>query len=261
MAGRPTDEQRVMRFLADSDGMSNPSIRTELNLSDGRYEEIKRDLLEQGYIEKYRCYGGGIRLTLIGEKNVPIEEDPVASTVQRERDLYKPLIDFLVKQSKEDEVSSIPINTADLRNKGKWQNPDVTQVHIERYRYLSKVDIVLRTYEVKQWGRWDTSAVFEAASHKRFAHQSIVVLEWPSGPEFSLTDRTYKLDQVARECRRFGVGLYTLRPYYSAYRLHPHLAAVTHSPKDTEVDKWMDYMFKRRPKALAQFEELRSEKL
>lgn len=255
--GRPTDTLRVMRLLNEVDGLSNPYIRTELNLTDKGYGEIRKSLLEEGVVESYRCRGGGIRLTKKGEKNIPKDESGPQSTVDNEKDLYVPLVQYLVRQSEEDETSSIALNTANLRSKGKWQNPDVTQIAIENYPYLGKSEVIVSTFEVKQWGRWDVGAVFESASHRRFSHEAAVVLEWPKRADFSLSDPTYKLDDISRECRRFGLGLYTLRPYHSSYRLHPHIQAARHAPSDSAVESWLEYVFERHQTALADFQKLR----
>lgn len=252
-AGRPTDTLRVLRALFESDGLSNAYLRAELNLTDSRYEEIQKSLLDEKLIEKYRCRSGGVRLTKKGEQSVPVPEKGPPSSVKYEKDLYEPLIDFLKRQAQEDDVSSIPINTANLRTKGKWQNPDITQLTIEHYQYLRKKELVVTTYEVKQWGRWDTGVVFEAASHKRFSHEAIVVLEWPEGVEFSLSDPTYRLDEISRECQRFEVGLCTLRPYYSSYRLHSHIDSERHAPSDSAVESWLEYMFERLPTARKEY--------
>lgn len=254
--GRPADSDRVLRLLQQTSGLSNPAIRTELNLADTRYQEIRQSLIQEGLVEAYRCRGGGIRLTTRGESSVPTDENAPQSTVKAEKNLYQPLIKLLEQQSTEDDTSSIVVNTADLRKKGTWQNPDVTQVMIERYPYLRRTEIIVQTFEVKQWGRWDINVVFESASHKRFSHEAAIVLEWPNGVDFSLSDPTYKLDEIARECRRFGVGLYTLRPYYSAYRLYTHIETPRHIPLDADVESWLEYLFTRRPAALQKFEQL-----
>lgn len=254
--GRPADITRVMRLLQETEGLSNSYIRSELNLTDTRYGEIKKSLLDEGAVAKYRCRGGGIRLTPEGEASIPIVEDGPLSTVKYEKDLYAPLVQYLEQQSKEDEIVSIAINTANLRTKGKWQNPDVTQITLEKYPYLRASELIVKTFEVKQWGRWDVGVAFESAAHRRFSHEAVVVLEWPNGNDFSLTDPTYKIDEISRECRRFGLGLYTLRPYYKAYRLHTHIQPIRHTPTKSDTESWLEYIFDRMPDALIGYKKL-----
>jgi hypothetical protein len=110
--------------------------------------------------------------------------------------------------------------------------------------------VTVATYELKQFPRWSVNVVYEAASHRRFSHEAWIVLEWPNGVEFSLTDPTYKLDQIARECQRFGIGLATLHPYYTSHRLRPRLDPLPNNPDDEDVEAWLDYIFSRNAQAL-----------
>jgi hypothetical protein len=251
---RTADRDRILFLLKESEGLSNLRVKTELNLSDDRYKEVRDPLLREGLIQKYICRGGGIRLTRQGEKAVPHEEDGAESTVPKEADLYEPLAQFLRDQSEEDEVEATVCDTHVLKQRGQWQNPDITRIAVAYYRHLRRMHVVVTTYEVKQFPRWDVSVVYEAASHHRFSHQALVVLEWPNKENFSLTDPTHKLDQIARECQRSGVGLCTLHPHYSSYRLHPQIDAQPRQPPtDEDVDSWLDYVFSRDSEALSDF--------
>jgi hypothetical protein len=216
---RVSDRDRILRLLSETEGLSNNSIKTELDLPDGRYATAREELLNEDLIEKYQCRGGGIRLTRKGEKESPAYDGP-ASTIENEAALYKPLIAFLEKEAEDDGIEAVICATHALRTRGQWQNPDITRVAIEQYHHLRKAHVTVTTYEVKQFPRWTTEVVYEAASHHRFSHEAYVVLEWPTEEKFSLTNPTYRLDQLARECRRFGVGLATLEPRYTSYRLY-----------------------------------------
>jgi hypothetical protein len=246
---RYTDRDRVLRLLNETEGLSNLRIKTELNIGDDRYATVRNELLDDGLVEKYVCRGGGIRLTRKGERETGTEEE-VSSTVNKEADLYEPLASFLEKQAEEDGVQSVICQTHQLRARGKWQNPDVSRITIECYQHLRKVRVSVTTYEVKQFPKWTVSAVYEAASHHRFSHEAFVVLEWPNGIEFSITDPTHKLDQIARECQRYGIGLATLHPYYGSYRLRPRLEPAPVVPDDEDVEIWLDYALSRNQPAL-----------
>jgi hypothetical protein len=222
---RLPDRDRVLQILGDTTGLSNLRIKTELGLGDDRYAAIRDDLLENRLVEKIRGRGGGIRLTKKGERESP-DFDGYKSAVQSEADLYDPVAEFLDEQAGEDGLQSVVCATHNLRSRGKWQNPDVTRVGIEYYPNLRKMRVTVTTYEVKQFPNWTVSAVYEAASHHRFSHEAYVILEWPKDLDFSVTDPTYKLDQLARECQRYGVGLATLHPYFNSYRVRPRIDAV-----------------------------------
>ena len=249
-----SDRERVLRLLRETEGLSSRQIKTELDLSDERYDVVRKQLLVDGLVKKYVCRGGGIRLTPEGDKATPTQEN-ASSTVEHESDLYLPLIALLEGQAEDDGAGVVVCATHFLKARGKWQNPDVTHVAIEYYQHLRQTRITVTTYEVKQFPRWTVDAVFEAASHHRFSHEAYVVLEWPKGIEFSLTDPTYKLDQIFRECQRFNVGLATLHPYFKSYRLRNRYEATANAPNDEDVEAWLEYMFDRAPQALKVYDE------
>jgi hypothetical protein len=249
---RIADSDRVLRILKDVEGLSNLRVKTELGLADDRYEQVRTELLADNLIEKYVCRGGGVRLTRKGERENLTDEKHVSS-VKHEKDLYDPLNKFLERQANEDELEAVICATHNLKARGQWQNPDTTSIAIEYYRHLRKVSVSVTTYEVKQFWRWNVDVVFEAAAHHRFSHEAHVVLEWPNELEFSLTDPTYKIDQIARECQRFGVGLYTMHKDNSSCRLHPRLEARPSTPNDDDVNGWLDYVFSRIPNAEDEF--------
>ena len=253
-----SDRDRILLLLSDSESRQLPNLRikTELNLGDEHYRDVRDQLLEGGLVKKYQCFSGGIRLTKKGEKEVPGGEELPGSTVDRESDLYNPLMQFLERQAQDGEIAAVVSNTSAFKKHGKWQNPDVTQIAIEHYHHLRKMHVVVTTFEVKQFPYWDVSVVYEAASHHRFAHESHVVLEWPNGVAFSFTDPTFKLDQIVRECQRFGVGLATLHPYFKSYRLYQQLNPKPRLPKDEDVEGWLEYVFSRDEEACEKYKEL-----
>lgn len=246
---RTSDRDRIIKMLAETNGSSNLRLKVELDLSDERYELVRAELLAEGIVEKYVCRGGGLRLTASGDRQVSTETES-RSPVTKEKELYDPLVGALLKEAPD----SIAFDTASLRKRGKWQNPDVTQVFIDVFPRLRRLSVSIATFEVKPWGMHDVNAVFEAASHARFAHRGYIVLEWRDN-EFSLSDPG--LDMIVRECRRFGIGIMTLDSHYSHWRLHPRLEpAPTREPGDDEVEEWLDYALQRREDAEKAFNKL-----
>jgi hypothetical protein len=137
---RTSDADRILALLAASpQGLSNQRIKNELNLKDERYEEVKKELLDAAEVEKYVCRGGGVRLTAKGDVAAETQAEEVAkavaSSTKKEEDLYPFLIDALLREAPDD----VALNTGSLRKRGKWQNPDVTQVSVEIYRRLRGV--------------------------------------------------------------------------------------------------------------------------
>lgn len=245
---KASDRERVLRLLAETEGLSSPRIKQHLRLSDERYDTVKLSLIKDGLAEKYVCRGGGLRLTRRGESEGPSLARGDVS-VRKERLLYGPLIAALSRENPE----SVVFDTSALRKRGKWQNPDVTQITVESYRRLRTRRVLLTTYEVKQWGAWDVMAAFEAASHARFAHDGWVVLEWRDEP-FALEDP--RVGPIVIECRRFGVGVMTMHKYYKTCRLISRLEPVRQIPEDIVVEEWLDYALSRRSDACDRFTEL-----
>ena len=88
---------------------------------------------------------------------------------------------------------------------GTWSRPDLSILTISRYEFLPMIDLELTTVEVKRYSDIGTRAIFEAASHSKYAHQSYLAYEW-------LDNQTSPqpgplLEAVQREAERFGIGL------------------------------------------------------
>ncbi len=234
---RPSDKERLMWLLQEKGGTSNQQVRSVLALSQERYKKVRDELIDAGLVEKFRCRGGGILLTADGTK---LKAAPNAqSSVEKERDLYTPFADALTSEAEENEECAMVSDTSSLRKSGKWSNPDITKISIRTFPILRTSKVILTTYELKQWGRWNLEAAFEAASHRNFAHQSYVVLEWAK--DFPIEG----LDEIGQACGRFGVGLMTLHPYYTKWRHVVQFEATPYSPSEDFVEEFLGYIFEK----------------
>lgn len=245
---RPADKDRLLWLLQGQGGTSNQQIRSILNLDDDRYRKIVNLLIDERIVEKYRCRGGGLQLT---SKGLKVGVLPNAkSAVEQEKDLYKPFIDLLEDEVLENEETAVLFNTSSLRKSGKWSNPDVTKVSIRSLQILRSHKVLVTTYELKQWKRWNVEAVFEAASHRRFAHESYVVLEWAKDVPVE------GLEEIISACGRFGVGLITLHPRYNSFRYVIQLEAEPNVASEDYVEEYLSYVFARDSKKEAAFSQL-----
>lgn len=243
-----SNRDRVIWLLQEQGRSSNRYVRSTLNFSDESYAKIRQELLDQGLVEKVKGQGGGIQLTKLGLKEVAL---PAAkSAVQNEKALYTPFAKVLKSESLENEEPALVIDTSALRKSGKWSNPDVTKISIRKFPILRTHRILVTTYELKQWKRWSIQSVFEAASQRRFAHESYVVLEWAKGEE------VVGLDDMLVVCSRFGVGLITLHPYYAGFRYEVHLEAEKHGVSEDYVEEFLDYVFEKYPNTKQNFDSL-----
>lgn len=242
---RLTDQDRLLWLLQEQGGTSNQQVRSLLSLSDKSYDKLKRKLIESELVEKYRCRGGGIRLTAKGEKSEALPSS--TSAVENEKSLYPHFVKALAAESSENEDLALVFDTSSLRKRGKWSNPDVARVSIRNFPILRTHKVVVSTFELKQWGRWNVEVVYEAASQRRFSHEAFVVLEWAKGVPVE------GLDELTALCGRFGVGLMTLHPHYKSFRHIIHLEAEPHNPPDDNVEEFLGYVFERRAKELAAY--------
>ena len=244
---KDSDRNRILKTLLQDGGLSNARIRALTKLEDDRYLEVKNELLKENLVKKYQCRGGGLRLTRRGKQHVDLLANPEGqSAVSKERELYEPLIALLQEEVEQDDADrTIVRDTSSLMIQGKWSNPDVTSVEIKQYEYLNKHELYITTYEVKKWESWDVSAVFEAASHARFAHEAYIVLEWARGVELSLEDNTYGVDKIVAACGRFGVGLITLHPFRSGWSHEVHIDAIPKVPSDQDADYFLSVFFEK----------------
>ena len=251
--GRKTNVERILLLLDESGGLRNEVILETLDLKREEYEKNRKQLEDEKLVERYRTRGGGLKLTAEGIKILP--PPPAKSDVTREIDLYEPLIKLLSKSSSTNYTDSFEIDTGSLRRTGRWQNPDVTHITIERYPLLSKRDFVVTTFEVKPFGANEIVGVFEAASHRRFAHESVVVLEWPKkAGEFGSEESRGKAEEIERECRRFGLGLYLItKRTKHQFGLRRVIEPTRHLANDADVEEWLEYVFTLRPAMLEAF--------
>lgn len=234
---RPADTDRLIWLLQEQGRVSNRNVRSTLRLSDERYSKIKEELLAEKLIEKVTGQGGGVQITNKGMKEKTLPD--AVSSFRNEQALYSPFVATLNDESKENGEAALVIDTSALRKSGKWSNPDVTKVSVRKFPILKTHRIQLTTYELKQWKRWNIDSVFEAASHRRFANEAYVVLEWAKGEE------VVGLEEMIAVCSRFGVGLLTLHPYYSTFRYITQLEAEKNSPAEDYVEEYLGYVFEK----------------
>lgn len=233
---RTPDRDRIIWLLQTHGRSSNRYVRSTLDLSDERYRKVRQELLNEGLIEKVRGQGGGIQL------KEPALPKPEASA-PKEKSLYAPFVKILEAESQENEEAALAIDTSALRRRGKWSNPDITKISVRAFPLLRTHKVFVTTYELKQWGHWDIKAVFEAASQRKFAHESYLVLEWAKGEE------VVGLDELLAVCGRFGVGLLTLHPHFSSYRYAVQLEAQRQAVSEDDLEEYLSYVFEKDAKA------------
>jgi S1-C subfamily serine protease len=95
--GKIPDRIRILRLLDGREGLSTRQIKLALNLSDDRYNVVRDELLRDGLVEKYRCAGGGLRLTRKGKKVV--SQSRASATEENEAESWTAGTGFFVSAS------------------------------------------------------------------------------------------------------------------------------------------------------------------
>jgi len=245
---KSSDKDRLIWLLQEQGRSSNRNVRSTLALSDERYAKIRQELLDNGVIEKVTGQGGGVQLTSAGLKVKTLPNS--CSSVENEKALYVPLVKVLESESEENEEPALIIDTSSLRKIGKWSNPDISKISLRKFDILKIHKIQITTFEVKQWKRWNIDSVFEAASHRRFAHEAYVVLEWAKN------EPVVGLEEIIAVCSRFGVGLLTLHPYYNSFRYAIQLEAEKNAPTEDYMEEFLGYVFDKNKAAHERYENL-----
>ena len=95
--GKIPDRIRILRLLDGRDGLPSRQIKLALNLSDDRYNMVRDELLRDDLVEKYRCAGGGLRLTRKGKKFVA--QSRASATEENEVESWTAGTGFVVSAS------------------------------------------------------------------------------------------------------------------------------------------------------------------
>lgn len=80
---------------------------------------------------------------------------------------------------------------------------------VSKYEFLPQKYLGLSTIEVKRYADIGLPAVYEAASHSKYAHQSYLVFEWLEEIEFAKSGEDAL--RLIREAERFGIGLVQMK--------------------------------------------------
>ena len=237
MAGITT-KNRFLRYLSEEVEASNEEIRSSLNIANDKFIKLKKELLNEGLIEVFARRGGGLRLTKKGEKDNNQEASTPKKVVAKESDLYKPFLESLTKEIDET-TPEVAWDISSRKRIGKWMNPDLVKISVEKFEYLKLPPrVFITTYEVKKYkdGK-DIKSAFEAAAHKRFSHASYLVIE--------ITEDGYddqpNFDEISAECVRLGIGLITLKRNSTAenYEHFIKIKAEEHSPLDGIIEQFL----------------------
>jgi hypothetical protein len=121
---------------------------------------------------------------------------------------------------------------------GKWTQPDLTLVAIQKLPILKRIELELFSFELKRAGDSDVHSVFEAVAHTRWTHYAYLAWHQPS----SAQSPTEKKKDVESNCRAHGIGLIVFADPLLAASYDILLAPTRKSPHPVDVE---DYLEKR----------------
>lgn len=169
----------------------------------------------EGVIILGRGRGGTVRL----KEGTEEAELKLPGGVRDEFDLYGPLKDWFDKFWGPDykspdfyicKITGPP--KGHKRKSGKWSRPDISVVTVATSEFfIPPKTLEVTTVEVKRYSDVSVVAVFEAASHGKFGHQSYVAVEWLGSEDIDKSDDPLA-EALFKEARRFGVGVIQMRP-------------------------------------------------
>jgi hypothetical protein len=121
---------------------------------------------------------------------------------------------------------------------GKWTQPDLTLVAIQKLTILKRIELELFSFELKRAGDSDVDSVFEAVAHTRWTHYAYLAWHQPS----SMHIPSEKKKDVESNCRAHGIGLIVFADPLLAASYDILLAPIRKSPHPVDVE---DYLEKR----------------
>ena len=197
----------------DGSSLTNPRLIEKLGWDPNIYFLVRQPLVLEGRIRIGRGRGGTVS-RVIAESASEAEEaggdEPAAPDRPRESDLYPDFVAALEvwggAQGWDNFAVVQTANQGSRRTGGTWTRPDFVVLGHRRFEYTPGIVRDLETFEVKP-PDFGIEAVFETASHSRFATKSYLAAAR------SQEDDSELIERVETECQRFGLGLVFFDPF------------------------------------------------
>ena len=182
----------------------NIALRNELEWNADRYWMVRDLALSRDLIVRGRGKGGTV--WLLQEE----EEEPRAP----ERELYEPALKTIIgswieQSSYDDHIAKITAHRGRIWTGGTWTRPDISVLAITSYRYPPRRVLEIITFEIKPRDRISIDGVFEALSHKQFAHRSYVLYNMidPDDNEGWNLENHPEGTRILQTARKYGIGV------------------------------------------------------
>lgn len=212
------------------------------------YWLARNELIKEGRLVRGRGKGGSISLAEELEKKLPPPKSQ--ERFKKEKDLYAPfertVRDYWIKDNNIDArrcVVETTANQGSRRTGGKWTRPDVTIVAINTFTFIPGKSLDIITFEIKPSNDLDIVGVYETASHSRFAVRSYLAVHLPNGITPPIEQQ---IEQVSKECDRFGVGFLHFKDPSDPETWVTILEPTRKSPDPAESDSFLSVQISKR---------------
>jgi hypothetical protein len=236
------DEKTLLaKVPVDGSAIGNGSLRTALKWDVERYLKVKQSLIRKDVIRPGRGRGGSVsRTTGAPEKKMPktAESKPAVKEKNSYPIFRKALDTWAADQAWTDFFVEHKATQGSRNTGGMWTRPDFVVVGYKKYEYTPGVTRDIETFEIKT-ADYTIDAVFETASHSRFATQSYLAIY--RADHQTLDDQL--LIRTESECQRFGIGLLVFDDKSDPGSWDWRLEAVRKEPDPGEVEEYISKQF------------------
>jgi hypothetical protein len=239
--------KKILEVLPkDGSMMGNISLRNRLGLDTSEFQKAKLQLQEQGKVVVGKGKGGSIGLV---EISIPISKPIIISGVKSESELYPHIKKYFDEEwgpgytTPDYYCSIITATTKGHRIRGLWSRPDVSILTVTKYQFLPTKLVEVTTIEAKRYGDATPQAVFETASHSKFAHQSYLIIEWLEDTNIDDTDNE-NVKRILKEAQRFGIGIIQMKNNRGKWEFRDMLDPQRHEPEPEDCNTFIEQNFK-----------------
>ena len=245
------DLERFRRTLHDLDGKAGNSVlRKELKWDEERYWGVEQHALDKGLITRGRGRGGTAILVREMRKKAKVDQS-ISGKPSKESKSYEPIRQLLDKywgkiEFKEPSDFVVEITALTLRGKegtgGTWTQPDVAILAVRQSELSNANHLEVITFEIKTGNSISVTGVFEALSHREFAHRSFVVYHCKEAEFSEGNDR--ENGRILELAQRHGVGVIVAdnaKSCEDVERLNVRVRAEYRNPRP---EMWEDFISK-----------------
>lgn len=240
--------KRILEVLPkDGSMVGNTSLRNRIGLDAPGFFQAKRELQQRGKVITGKGRGGSLGLV---EISGVLSKPTGVKGVKNESDLYEPIKKHFDENwapnytSPDYYCAAITGSPKGRKRKsGLWSRPDVAILTVSGYQFLPTKVVEVTTIEAKRYGDATPQAVFETASHNKFAHQAYLVLEWLEETDMDDIDNE-NVKRILKEAQRFGIGIIQMKNSRGRWDFRDIQEPQRREPEPDDCDTFIEQNFK-----------------